>query len=226
MTRGDSIPDPHRRPAFTLVELLVVIAIIAVLAALLLPVLGDARERARASQCSAQIRQLGFAVLLFADERDGRFPRSQHSAFANGELVWARVVAPYLGSDDKRWTNLLRGVYHCPTDTRRGKLSYGLNVYFELGPEDDYEGKPATWRTRDMVPRPSATILIAENSSAADHIMPNYWSSISDVTDVAHNRHRSAANYAFADGHVERRTLSQVYDPANGIDAWHPGRAR
>ncbi len=226
MNRGGSIGFVRRRTAFTLVELLVVIAIIAVLAALLLPVLGDARERARASQCGARIRQLGFAILLYADERDGCFPRSQHSAFAHGELIWARAVAQYLGSDDRRWTNLLRGVYHCPTDSRPAALSYGLNVYYELGPEDDYGGKPATWRYREQVPRPSATILVAENDSAADHIMPNFWSSPSDVADVAHDRHRGVANYAFADGHVERRALPDVYDPARGLDAWHPDLAR
>ncbi|HMP76766.1 MAG TPA: prepilin-type N-terminal cleavage/methylation domain-containing protein [Kiritimatiellia bacterium] len=224
--RGHPAAPPKRRSAFTLIELLVVIAIIAVLAGLLLPVLGNAREAARTSQCAGQMRQLGIAAMLYADERDGRYPRSQHSAFAHNEMTWARLLAQYLGSNDQRWTNLLRGVYHCPTDARSGFLSYGLNVYFELGPDDDYEGKPATWRYRDDVPRPAATILFAENESAADHLMPNFWGSAADVTDVAHKRHRGAANYIFADGHVERREPLRVFDPSNGVDAWHPLRAQ
>jgi prepilin-type processing-associated H-X9-DG protein/prepilin-type N-terminal cleavage/methylation domain-containing protein len=224
--RGDRAAPPQRRRGFTIIELLVTIAILLALAGLLLPALRGAREAARTSQCASRMRQLGIATMLYADEHGGRFPRSQHSAFVHGEMPWARALAPYLGADDLRWTNLLRGVYRCPLDARNNALSYGLNVYFELGPDDDYEGKPATWRYRDNLPRPGATILFAENDSAADHLMPNFWSGISDVEDLAHNRHGGAANYVFADGHVEKRLLKDVFDPTRGIDAWHPLRAR
>ncbi len=214
------------RSAFTLIELLVVIAIIAILAALVAPSLSRARSNGLRAACASNIRQIGIATLSFADDRDGRFPRSQHSAFMHGEVPWERVVAPYLGTDDRRWTNLLKTVYRCPRDARRGALGYGLNVYFELGPEDDYEEKPATWRFLESIPRPAATILYGENNSATDHIMPNFWSGLSDVADLAHDRHGEGANYVFADGHVAFRRLDEVFNPARGVDAWHPLRAK
>ncbi|MCO5044018.1 MAG: prepilin-type N-terminal cleavage/methylation domain-containing protein [Verrucomicrobia bacterium] len=211
---------------FTLVELLVVIAVVGTLFVLMLPAVSAAREAARASKCAGQMREIGVAVAIFASENRGAFPRSQHSAFAHGERVWARSVAPYLGESDARWTNLLRTIYHCPSDARKGTLSYGLNVYFELGPEDDYGGKPATWRSQHDIPLPARTVLFAENVSQTDHIMPNDWASVADVADLAHTRHSGSANYVFVDGHVERRVLRDVFEPARGVDLWHPLRAR
>ena len=219
-------PALHQsRAGFTLIELLVVIAIIAVLAALLLPALGRAKESARAAQCLSNLRQLGFAVRLYAEENADEFPRSQHSAFTHGLMPWERTLAPHLGANTTTWTNLLRGVYHCPTDQRITPWSYGLNVYYELGDEDDYSGKPQTWRRISQVPRPAATIVFAENTSAADHIMPHFWIAATDAADLASTRHKQRANYAFADGHATLLPLQLVFAPPQ-TDLWHPQQAK
>ncbi len=207
---------------FTLIELLVVIAIIALLAGLALPALMGARRSAQSIHCLNQMRQLGFAAMLYADENDDSYPRSQHSAFAHRELPWARALAPLLGSTTSAWRDLLKTSYRCSRDTRKDQLGFGLNVYFELGEGDDYPGYPQTWRRRSDVTNPSGTILFAENNSAADHIMPNFWSGPADAVDCAYDRHDGKANYAFADGHAESREFTTIYDPAKGIDAWHP----
>lgn len=216
---------PNVRAGFTLMELLVVIAIIAVLAALLLPALSRAKESARTTQCLNQMRQLGLAVCLYADDNDDAFPRSQHSAFANGQLPWERSIAPQLGLSTTAWTNLLSGVYHCPSDKRATPWSYGFNVYYELGPDDDYTGKPQTWRRGAQVPRPSATILFAENTSSADHLMAHFWFSPADTADLAARRHKDWANYTFADGHAGLMPLNRVFGPPQ-IDLWNPSLAQ
>ena len=63
--------------AFSLIELLVVIAIIGLLAALLLPVLGRARDKSRDIKCISNLKQLGIAVYLYADEHEGRLPSAE-----------------------------------------------------------------------------------------------------------------------------------------------------
>jgi len=209
------------RSGFTLVELLVVLAVIALLAALLLPALSKAKESARTTQCLNQMRQLGLAVRLYVDENGDAFPRSEHSAFANGQLPWERSLAPLLGSSTTAWTNLLTGLYQCPSDKRTTPWSYGLNVYYELGPDDDYTGKPQTWRRLTQVPRPSAAILFAENNSSADHLMPEFWYSQADAVDLASTRHNRRANYTFADGHATLLPLNRVFNPPQ-LDLWNP----
>jgi prepilin-type processing-associated H-X9-DG protein len=135
-------------------------------------------------------------------------------------------VAPHLGFTAATWTNLLDGVYHCPSDRRAAAWSYGFNVYFELGPDDDYEGKPATWRRVGSVPSPSSTVAFGENASSADHLMPNFWMSPQDAVDVASRRHGPRSNYTFVDGHAEARDLKTIYDPARPVDLWHPAKAQ
>lgn len=213
------------RRGFTLIELLVVVAIIAVLAALLLPALARAKSSARATQCRNHLRQLGLAVRLYAEENGDEFPRSQHSAFTHGVMPWERTLAPHLGASVLTWTNLLRGIYRCPDDPRLLPWSYGLNVYYELGAEDDYPGKPQTWRRTVQVPRPAVTILFAENASGVDHVMPQFWITPQDASDLASARHQQRANYAFADGHSASRPLKRVFDPPH-VDLWHPLHAK
>jgi len=211
------------RAGFTLVELLVVIAIIALLAGMLLPALSRATAVAKSTRCLGQMRQLGLAVRMYADDNHDLFPRSQHSAFVHGEMPWERSVAPQLGAGFNTWTQLLAGVYHCPADRRTRKLGYGINVYFELGPEDDYPGKPATWRSVASIPRPTETLMFAETSIGADHIMPHFWTRLADAAvDVDSRRHRDRSNYIHVDGHGEALRLEATYDPAQGLDRWNP----
>lgn len=208
---------------FTLIELLVVIAIIAILAGLLLPALSRAQQSARSVQCLSQMRQIGLAVRLYADDHDDAFPRTQHTAFAYRQEEWGRAVAPELSQDSATWTNLFRGVYHCPSDARATPWSYGQNVYFELEPDnDDYIGSPQTWRQTASIPHPAATILQAETSGTVDHIMPEFWMTPADATDVDSRRHYGRSNYNFVDGHSESRVFLTTYDPSKPVDLWNP----
>ena len=219
----------QRRHGFTLIELLVVIAIIAILAALLLPALSRAKESAKSIQCLNQLRQISLATRLYAEENEDCFPRSQHSAIANKQLPWERTLAPLLGvrGGTTAWTNLLQNLYHCPNDQKSGHLSYGLNYYVELGDEDDYPGKPQTWRKFAQITKPSNTILYTEVSIAADHVMPGLsWLATADAeNDVAWQRHKPGSHYAFVDSHVQLRALASTFDPGQGRDLWNPSLA-
>src|SRR6266571_3611568 len=74
------IASPRRPPGFTLIELLVVIAIIAILAALLLPALAGAKERGRRVKCLSNLRQLGIAAQIYADQNNEKLPQSDGSS--------------------------------------------------------------------------------------------------------------------------------------------------
>src|SRR5688572_33198845 len=78
---------PPRRRGFTLVELLVVIGIIALLISILLPSLNQAREQARQTQCLSNLRQLGLAFVMYANDHNGNLPIRNTSAGA-GHQKW------------------------------------------------------------------------------------------------------------------------------------------
>lgn len=107
-----------RKRGFTLIELLIVIAIIAILAAILFPVFGRVKESGRRSKCLGNLRQIGTALALYADDYKDRYPPARlmhwpfgdwndgHPTYGNGYLGF-RALDPYIKSEK---------VFVCPSN--------------------------------------------------------------------------------------------------------------
>ena len=121
-----------RRRGFTLIELLVVIAIIAILAAILFPVFAKAREKARQSSCSSNVKQLGLSWLQYAQDYDETvmpvnigptvsYTLPNGTAYT-GYMLWPTCVYPYVKNIQ---------MYTCPSNSYKwdgsytGSASYG-----------------------------------------------------------------------------------------------------
>ena len=93
-----AVPDG---PAFTLVELLVVIAILGILAALLMPALARAKAQGYQAQCVNNLKQLGTAIQMYADEHDDRLPgplwQGLYATYYDDPVRMPYYIAPYLG---------------------------------------------------------------------------------------------------------------------------------
>lgn len=114
---------------FTLIELLVVVAIIAVLISILLPSLGQAREMARSTVCMSRQKTLYSAVVMYADDYDGAFPKDDNT----GEYTWVSVLSSYAGMERRDPADgdiASEPVFQCPAapkNTLSWHTSYGFN---------------------------------------------------------------------------------------------------
>ena len=181
--------------AFTLIELLVVIAIIAILAAMLLPVLGRAKHRAWSTACLSNMKQIGIACRMYADDNADALPRSAHQGAS-----WVATLQPYCAG-----TNLWR----CSRDTHKTRLySFALNDFL-LPPPTGSDAVDFSKTTRP--PSPLDTFWLgecAEGYSNNDHFHfseanDGDFSPASFKSQIAVERHLSGANYLFVDGHVQ-----------------------
>src|SRR6266487_95260 len=93
--------NPKSGIGFTLIELLVVIAIIAILAGMLLPALGKAKQKAQGIQCMSNHRQLLLAWSMYADDSDGRLPYS--GALSGSPYVWVDGQLDFSTGNPSNW---------------------------------------------------------------------------------------------------------------------------
>jgi prepilin-type N-terminal cleavage/methylation domain-containing protein/prepilin-type processing-associated H-X9-DG protein len=107
--------EPRNGRGFTLIELLVVIAIIAILAAMLLPALSSAREKAMRIQCTSQLKQIGAGFIMFVSDHEDMFPPAAYGTPANNQLAWDSYIIAYIGRNvPQADLNGLTPIPECP----------------------------------------------------------------------------------------------------------------
>jgi prepilin-type N-terminal cleavage/methylation domain-containing protein/prepilin-type processing-associated H-X9-DG protein len=231
---------------FTLIELLVVIAIIAILAAILFPVFAQAREKARQATCLSNQKQMGTAIMMYAQDYGESYPL--YTTYPNQALYWYDMINPYVKASTGR-----SSIFHCPSvsgdatavNTSAGYAANYLHV-IQYPPEFN-NSKTNKWYTpaddgpcaMARLARPADTIMIADSEVECGKGQGGGWAAIYcpielpkgptwaapncvDKTWGLAKRHSGGGVYLMADGHarwMRRETvLNTSLDP--GKELW------
>jgi type II secretory pathway pseudopilin PulG len=136
--------------------LLVVIAIIAILAAMLLPALGRAKEASKRVSCLNNLHQMGLAVVMYADDYNGYVPRGN-------QPIWWQLLTPQLGAQRTNEFGRVK-VYTCASyPDKRQLICYVVNAWQFSSPKDRVGTERIGLTRMQNVQRPSETIYLADN---------------------------------------------------------------
>ena len=216
---------------FTLIELLVVIAIIAILAAMLLPALNQARERGRSTRCLSNLKQLGTASTMYSDDANGELVPSRYTNDGTRDtLWWYAALARYAGVAERNTrTNTyvhIRDnvtVFSCPTHGMMHpaspvKWTYAGNLATQYNPAPSAAFLRNSLRKQNQLRRPSATA----------QFMDGRWNGSTFGPDAAYSNlpepfiHGERNNIAYFDGHAGSLLFREL--PTDGYNSDDPGR--
>jgi prepilin-type N-terminal cleavage/methylation domain-containing protein/prepilin-type processing-associated H-X9-DG protein len=207
----------HLSRGFTLIELLVVIAIIAILAAMLLPALAKAREKARAISCTSNLKQLALGTIMYADDNREYYPPNS----ANSYFLYNGGVPAPADANRSFWRYELQPLvkdwrlFNCPSSTAGDLSGIGTQGLFAYGYNGYLPG-----RTVGVLQWPSELFMLADGYHWVMNSGNQGWTvAFANVCGAACNvdrrvntncRHGSGSNMAYADGHVDFRPYNNL----------------
>jgi prepilin-type N-terminal cleavage/methylation domain-containing protein len=221
------------RAGFTLIELLVVIAIIAILAAMLLPALGKAKQKAERISCLSNQKQLTYAWVMYADDNNGTLPPNASTSMAGspswvmGIIKW-ETAFPWPQNYDKSlltdsllgpYCNRSTGIYRCPGDKvpglngprersismngQMGGISTQPEVLNQYGPGKNYRIFYKQVQIIDPAPAMAWVFIDEHADSINDGFFRVDMSSKTQWQDCPASYHGASGALSFADGHAE-----------------------
>ncbi len=207
---GHSAQSSFSKKCFTLIELLVVIAIIAILAAMLMPALQQARERGRSASCLNQMKQIGSATMMYTNDFKNYYPYADGQSGRTWDN-WTFKLRSYVGAAEG---DAIPKMYFCPSETNKDILEnsklyklgsgYAYSSYMQNMDNGYFVGHTSSW-TRSLhiarLRRPSIYMAYVEHKDKQRDYYT--WNAAEKYrVDIHVTKHGAGANYAFGDGHV------------------------
>jgi prepilin-type N-terminal cleavage/methylation domain-containing protein/prepilin-type processing-associated H-X9-DG protein len=212
-------PTVKIKRGFTLIELLVVIAIIAILASILFPVFGRARENARRSACQSNLKQIGLGIIQYSQDYDEKLPPARTNQVMLGTRMddnrpWHVLIQPYVKSSQ---------LFKCPSNTSSNFLNWtkdtptaandtyprsyicngtgqtiatDLTDFGGLRPMNRYDNGNPGGISLARMQSAAQLILVGEAPDRGD---PEFYG----IVDVSLQNHLGMTDFLFADGHVK-----------------------
>jgi prepilin-type N-terminal cleavage/methylation domain-containing protein/prepilin-type processing-associated H-X9-DG protein len=214
---------------FTLIELLVVIAIIAILASILFPVFGRARENARRSSCQSNLKQIGLGIMQYTQDYDEQMPARIFTT--TPPSTWKDLVQPYLKSIQ---------IFACPSNPIAKEVTFQSSNGAPAGYSPNSNHAQAVFASTGAnsiasFQFPATTIAVQETTfvNSDFDITAAYFANIAQTGNTnkgasmftgLYNGHLSTGNYLFVDGHVKSMkplaTISSTMGGSGGANLW------
>ena len=197
--------------AFTLLEVLVVLFIVCILAALLFPLTGKARENARRSSCQSNLKQIGLGFLQYARDYDEKFPLAYTDDDGSGDYNlnfdrgWTQSIYPYVKSTP---------IFQCPSESS--------NYFPPLRSTDYWYSAPVEQTSRmSLFDAVQETVLCGDGVAASSALVATHgaiaykgdapslkyngdiWDTTGKTEGKGGRRHLGGMNFLFCDGHVK-----------------------